>query len=245
MEDYFVDNYGFRNIVGYDDIKEELVRILYWYKQRNKIIDKDINLPKGIVFCGASGCGKTSLMQDYAAMFNYPIFNLRGKNINIIEEISNIFVFAKKEENAVIIINDLDLLLYDNSNVLRLLIQELDDINNNNCIGNIIVLASANEIDEDSFLFRNGRFDRVFKLGFPKRLDIGRIINFYLNRFEITLEENALEYLTNILSGCSGADIKCIIEDAYLSSTGKVSLEDIENSWYLIYEYQYDRACHR
>ena len=28
MEDYIMDNYGFKNIAGYEDVKEELVRIL-------------------------------------------------------------------------------------------------------------------------------------------------------------------------------------------------------------------------
>lgn len=230
-----MDNYGFKNISGYEEVKEELIRILKWYKEKDKIIDKHVDLPKGIIFYGDSGCGKTTLMQEYAEMFNYPIFYLKGRNENLIKEINDVFSVAREEDNAVILIDDLDLLFYDNNNIIRLLIQELDEISNNNSKGNIIVLATAKEINEDSFLFRNGRFDRSFELSMPETIDIKKIIDFYLKKINIVLDENELEYLTNILMGCSGVDIKCIIEDAYLSANGKPTLDDIENSWYLIY----------
>lgn len=228
-----MDNYGFKNIAGYDDVKEELVRILKWYKEEDKDIVNNIDLPKSIIFYGDSGCGKTTLMFEFAEMFNYPIFYLECKKENFIEEFNHVFSTVKEEKNAVVVINDLDLLVGDNYIVQRLLIQELDSINNNKT--KIIVLATLNDIDFDAILFRNGRFDRFFEIGTPKNTDIRKILNYYINKFNINLEENDLEYLTNVLTGCSGVDIKCIIEDAYLITNGNVTAEDIENSWYMIY----------
>ena len=227
-----MDNYGFKNIAGYEDVKEELVRILKWYKEEDKTIVNNIDLPKGIIFYGDSGCGKTTLMFEFAEMFNYPIFCIEGKSENLIEEFNNVFSTVKEEKNAVVVINDLDLLVGDNYIVQRLLMQELDSINNKT---KIIVLATLNDIDFDAILFRNGRFNRFFEIGTPKNTDIRKILNYYINKFNINLEENDLEYLTNVLTGCSGVDIKCIIEDAYLITNGNVTAEDIENSWYMIY----------
>lgn len=229
-----MDNYGFKNIAGYEEVKEELIRILKWYKEKNKIIDNNIDLPKGIIFYGDTGCGKSTLMKEFAEMLNYPIFYLEGKKENLIEEFNNVFISAKEEENAVVVIDDLDLLVGGNYNLQRLLMQELDSIVNNNK-GKIIVLASANDVDFDAILFRNGRFDRFFEIGTPKNTDIHKILNYYINKFNISLEENDLEYLSNVLTGCSGVDIKCIIEDSYLVTNGNVTAEDIENSWYMIY----------
>ncbi len=228
-----MDNYGFKNIAGYEDVKEELVRILKWYKVEDKTIVNNIDLPKGIVFYGDSGCGKTTLMFEFAEMFNYPIFCIEGKMENLIEEFNNVFSAVKEEKNAVVVINDLDLLVCDNYYIQRLLMQELDSIINKKT--KIIVLATLNDVDFDAILFRNGRFDRFFEIGTPKNTDIRKIINYYINKFNINLEENDLEYLTNVLTGCSGVDIKCIVEDAYLITSGNVTAEDIENSWYMIY----------
>ena len=227
-----MDNYGFKNIIGYDDVKEELIRILKWYKEKDKTINKNVDLPKNIVFYGDSGCGKTTLMHEFAEMFNYPIFYLKGNCENLIEELNNVFLLAKKEENAVIVINDIDLLFYKNYNCQRLLMQELDNVANNK--GNIIVLVSANDIDLDTIPFRTGRFDRFFEISTPKNTDISKIINHYINKLNINLEENDLEYLSSVLVGCSGLEIKCIIDDAYLITDGNVTVEDIENSWYMI-----------
>lgn len=228
-----MEKYCFNNIVGYDDVKDELIRILNWYSDDS--INKDVDLPSGIVFYGDSGCGKTTLMNEFAEMFDYPIFHINNNGENLVEELNNVFSTVKKEKNVVIVINDLDLLVCDNYYIQRLLIQKLDEIASKNKERKIIVLATTNDVDFDVILFRNGRFNRFFEIGMPKSEDIINIVKYYANKLNIRLDDNGFEYLSNVLTGCSGVDIKCIIEDAYLITNGKVTVEDIENSWYMIY----------
>ena len=52
-------SYSFENIAGYQREKEELIRLCEIFKERDRYIEMGAKLPKGIIFYGEPGTGKT------------------------------------------------------------------------------------------------------------------------------------------------------------------------------------------
>ena len=52
-------NYNFENIAGYENEKQELKRLCDVFNNSAYYLNKGAKLPKGIIFYGASGNGKT------------------------------------------------------------------------------------------------------------------------------------------------------------------------------------------
>lgn len=97
-----------KNIYGYSQIKEELFLIQNWYFNSNNLGDKKKLLPKGLLFFGDPGEGKTLIVREYSKSFNYPIFIIEGNNDNVENEVISKYDLARKENNAIIIIDELD-----------------------------------------------------------------------------------------------------------------------------------------
>ena len=58
------------NVYGYNNIKEELYLIREWYFNRDES-NKKLMLPRGILFYGDPGYGKTHIIREYSKCFNY------------------------------------------------------------------------------------------------------------------------------------------------------------------------------
>ena len=99
MEKLFLEN-----VFGYEDIKKELKLIRDWYLE-NKIERR--KLPRGILFYGEPGVGKTHLVREYSKEFNCPIFVIDGDNTNLLNEITETYDKARKEKLAVVVIDEL------------------------------------------------------------------------------------------------------------------------------------------
>ena len=56
----------FEKIAGYEVVKEELIRIRDWFLNKDILNNENIRLPKGILFHGTPGNGKTLFINEYA-----------------------------------------------------------------------------------------------------------------------------------------------------------------------------------
>ena len=63
---------------------------------------------KVFFFFGDPGEGKTLIVREYSKSFNYPIFIIEGNNDNVENEVIAKYDLARKENNAIIIIDELD-----------------------------------------------------------------------------------------------------------------------------------------
>ena len=65
-------------------------------------------LPKGILFYGDPGEGKTHIVREYSKSFNYPIFVIEGNDDNVLDEVVKAYENASKEKNAIVVIDEID-----------------------------------------------------------------------------------------------------------------------------------------
>ncbi len=215
------------NVFGYEDNKKELIRIIEWFNNKDLLTNKKITLPKGILLYGDPGCGKTLLLRTLINSLNAKVFVLKANKDNVVNEITEIYSKARKEEFAIVVIDELDLLVEKNKEVTRALQQELDGVDDT---GHVLTIAAANNIyDIRSPLMRTGRFDRVMYFGSP---------NYELRKqlFKKFSEELGLDMGNvniNVIArpGCdSVVQIKAICNDVYLRSGGKPSNKDFRAS---------------
>ena len=122
-------------IYGKDDIKEELHNIFNWFTDKRFYENKDIILPKGILFYGGAGCGKTLFLREYSKLFPYSVYTIDGTKEDLANYIKETFLKARKQEGAIIVIDELDTLIEFNSIVIWALKTELDGMNKLGQIG--------------------------------------------------------------------------------------------------------------
>ncbi len=239
----------FSKIAGFDKIKKELKVILNWFQRKTELKKVEVKLPKGIVFYGVPGVGKTLFMREYSKAFNYPIFVFEGSSDDLSKELMETFEKAKKEKNAIIVIDEIDLLIKNNSTIQRLLQTEMDGFNE---AGDILVLATANNTMVFSeALKRPGRFDRLILIGNPDTDTRKEIFKMYLNNLKVDCSNINLDFLAAITVRLNCVEIQTIVNDAYLRSEGKaLTTEMLEESYYLIYyqeifDYEKDNSLNK
>ena len=133
----------FKNVYGYQEVKEELNRIKSWFEDETILTNPKITLLKGILFYGSPGNGKTLFVREFLSNFNVPKYIIEGRNENTSLEIKRVFEKAKKEKFAIVVIDELELLVPEDSKEQRILQQELDGVVQK---GSILVLATANRL---------------------------------------------------------------------------------------------------
>jgi len=219
----------FVNVYGYDHVKKELNMIKSWIKNDEYLNNDLIMLPKAIVFYGRCGTGKTLLLREYANSFNAPIFIINGESENPCKEIADQFKKARKEKFAVILVDEIDLLIDKSSRVERVFQQELDGINTK---GRILVLATTNNINSlSSALTRAGRFDRIIHIDYPDLESRKEIFKQFIQKLGINDSYVDYNHIANVAARCTGADIKSICNDVYLRCGTTITTDDLEKSY--------------
>ena len=221
----------FEKIAGYEDIKEELLRIRCWLTNKNNLKNPKVSLPKGIIFYGRPGNGKTLFLKEYSISFGAPVIIIEGNETNVCKEIHQAFEKAKQNELSIVLIDEIDLLISKNDGVERTLQSELDGINSS---GNVLVLATTNSLRNlRGALLRSGRFDRTIEIENPDLNSRKELLDLYINQLEFHGEIDT-KYLAKIMSGVNGADVKSILNDVYLRCGNQIETTDIEDSYHRI-----------
>ena len=112
---------NFKNVYGYQEVKEELNRVKNWYENKDFLTNPKITLPKGILLYGEPGNGKTLFVREFINNFDCPKFIIEGRNENTALEIKRVFEKAKNEEFAIVVIDELELLVPEDSKEQRIL----------------------------------------------------------------------------------------------------------------------------
>ena len=219
----------FKHVYGYQEVKEELNRIISWYEDETLLNNPRVTLPKGILFYGDPGNGKTLFVREFLNNFNVPKFIIEG-NEGTSLEIKHVFEKAKKEKFAIVVIDELELLVPEGSREQRVLQQELDGVVQK---GSILVLATANNIYKvGSPLKRPGRFDKRIEIDKPNRESRKVIFKHMLLDLNIDISNINLEHVSKHCSSVSGAEIKAICNDVYLRcQNSSITEEEIELSY--------------
>lgn len=217
----------FANVCGYEEVKAELKNILNWFFNEELINDPKVVLPKGVLLHGRPGCGKTLIVRELKDSFNYPTIIIEGKNDNVAKEIVDAFKKAKQEKFAIVIIDEIDLLISDDDKAIRALQQELDGVNDS-C--NILVLATCNNINSiPDALLRPGRFDRKIAIYSPCFETRKEMFSKFLTKLGVDINNINIARVAKYCVTSASA-IQAICNDAYLRHGVNMTTRDLEKS---------------
>ena len=98
-------------VIGYKNQKKELLSVIDWFKHSKELKEKGVSIPKGVILFGEPGNGKSLLIKEIIRCCEAPVFVFQGEQINVVEGICETFKKAREAGHAIIVFDELDLLI--------------------------------------------------------------------------------------------------------------------------------------
>lgn len=222
-------NYTFDSIAGYKREKAELMRLCEIFNNRGKYEAKGAKLPKGIIFFGEAGTGKTLFAKVMADTCGLRVFKIDLAEIEsetaICKTIRKTFALAAKcGEPAMVFFDEVDKVLpnynedYVTDRSKTVLTQLLTLIDGMNSATNIVFVATCNDYDDlPETLTRPGRIDKKIGIGLPNYSSRVAILKMYASRTPCTFEM-AMEEIAKLANNFSCAALETLINECILQA---------------------------
>ena len=224
----------FEKVIGYEDIKFELERMIDIMNRPEQYSKLGVEVPKGIMLHGTPGVGKTLLANELIKASGRKAFILRkdkpdGEFVGIIKKT---FEDAIAAAPSIVFLDDMD--KFSSTDERRSDAEEyvaiqscMDDVKDKG----VFVVATANNLCKfPKSLLRRGRFDRIFQMMPPSGEDAVKIVRHYLDQKKYVAEIDATE-VARLLHGQSCATLETIINQAGLyagyAGRDRIEMDDV------------------
>ena len=225
-----MNKHAFDTIVGYEDIKLELMRILDQLRDPEKYAALGVTEPHGLLLHGDPGVGKSTFANCFLDACGRKVYVCRKDKPNgdFVKEIARIFDEAAENAPAVILLDDMD--KFSNEDENRRDAEEFVTVQA--CIDKVkdkqvFVVATANNTHKlpDS-LTRAGRFDCVLRVECPESKDAQAIVAHYLAKKPFVAELD-VKRIGRLLDGRSCAQLEAVVNQAgvYAAFDGRPQIE--------------------
>lgn len=226
---------SFEDIGGLSDIIEELRETVIYpltipdlYANSSSLL----SAPSGVLLYGQPGCGKTMLAkalahESGACFINLHISTLTEKWFGDSNKLVNaVFSLARKLEPAIVFIDEIDAVLgtrhsgeHEASGMVKAeFMTHWDGLASATTTGRpqrILILGATNRIqDIDDAILR--RMPKKFPVSLPGAAQRLKILKIMLKDTKVDRPNLDLEYLSRVMTGMSGSDIKEACRDAVM-----------------------------
>ena len=207
------------SIIGYSNLKKELIQISDTLKNR-KIYEKlGVSAPRGLLLYGDPGVGKSLMASAVIEESGRQAFICRKDKPNgdFVKFIKETFDTAAKNQPSIVYLDDMDKFANGDRNhpdseeyvTVQSCIDEVKD-------KDVFVLATVNNIRNlPRSLRRAGRFDREIEVNAPRGKDAEDIIAHYLSKKKFVDDVN-VKTISKIMDGRSCAELETVINEAGL-----------------------------
>jgi cell division protease FtsH len=241
-------NITLQDWAGSPEIFEECEEVVSYLRNSTQYEMAGAQVPKGILLEGPPGTGKTLIAKAIASECDANFISVASSEFVELfvglgaQKVRSLFSEARENTPCIVFIDEIDSIGKqrgtginmgndEREQTLNQLLAEMDGFNNND---GVLIIAATNRKDVlDSALLRPGRFDRIINVPLPDKESRKKIFQVHSRSKQLN---PAIEYdfLAELSSGFSGAQIKNLINEAAISAAreGRVIIEqmDLERS---------------
>ena len=207
----------FDKIIGYDAVKNELIRMADVLAHPDVYAALGVTVPKGLLLHGDPGVGKTLMVNSLIEASGLPSFICRRDTPDgdFVLKIKGIFDDAAKKTPAIVFLDDLDKFAKSeedsfNQEEFVAVQAAIDNLNGKK----VFVVATANDIDFlPPSLVRPGRFDKTLRIHNPSGQEAVEIIQHYLSGKPLE-DDIDVSYIAKLLQNQSCAVLETAVNAA-------------------------------
>jgi len=230
----------FNHVAGNLEAKESVMDIVDYLRNPEKFTRYGARMPRGILFHGKPGTGKTLMARAMAGEAGVPFYAVSGSDFVQMyvgvgaARVRELFKKAREAGRGVIFIDEIDALGKkrgdgvngndEREQTLNALLTEMQGFSD---IHGIVVVAATNRPDTlDEALMRPGRFDRRVEIGLPDLNARKQIIGLHIKDKPLSPQID-LDKLATDTVYFSGAMLEGLLNDAAINAARRTS-ESIE-----------------
>jgi len=220
-------NISFKDVGGLRRIKENLLSLMRLPLQGFPIFaNSRLSPPRGVLFSGPSGTGKTLMAKALAGEMGMTLFivdppTLLSKWVGESEKgLREVFKRAKQASPCILFFDEIEAMApartaedsgQVSQRIVSQLFRELDGLPSS--LG-IAVVAATNRIDlMEPALLRAGRFDSIIEFPLPEKEERVEILDLYLQSRPFRSEVD-VELLAGMSEGSTGAELEALCKKA-------------------------------
>jgi ATPase family associated with various cellular activities (AAA) len=187
-----VSDRSWNDIIPHEQVRAELDFIAASIRNREMLKAEGLSIRRGLLLSGPPGDGKSTAIECF-------VNGIAGEAsiiiVEAVEHIRAVYHLAQTLAPAVVILEDLDLMTKSRQNPYAYAAMSKDDVtgellqvlSGGSAYADIVTIATTNhpEAIDEALAKRAGRFDAHIRMGYPDDAVKQRILDLYLDRFDV------------------------------------------------------------